>query len=100
MKYIAFNDYPISRVRVCPVAFLGGYSGYLQTDGYDVLHQVTNVGCLAHVRRKLLDTKKFQGKGASAEKRKAECQRHAKSILEELYEWMTAQQVIESSRIG
>lgn len=76
-------------MRACPVAFLGDYSSYLQTDGYgayDELHQVTNVGCLAHARRKFIDAKKLQGKGESAEKRKAERQLHAKPILYELYE--------------
>ena len=46
-----------SLARACPVAFLGDYSGYLQTDGYgayDGLHQVTNVGCLAHARRRFI----------------------------------------------
>ncbi len=103
------------------------YNGYLQTDGYgayDGLHQVTNVGCMAHARRKFMDAKKLQGKGKSgkadkalakiqklygiesrlkgesAGKRKAERQLHAKPILDELYEWMTTQQVIESSPLG
>ncbi|CAM2896585.1 hypothetical protein VIRA109638_05100 [Vibrio rarus] len=110
-----------------PVAFLGDFSGYLQTDGYgayDGLHQVTNVGCLAHARRKFIDAKKLQGKGKSgkadkalvkiqklygiesrlkgmsAQKRKAERQQHAKPILDELYEWMTTQQVVGSSSLG
>ncbi|MGY5652961.1 IS66 family transposase, partial [Vibrio cincinnatiensis] len=39
-------------------------------------------------------------KGASAEKRKAERQEHAKPILDELYEWMTTQKVLESSPLG
>ncbi len=39
-------------------------------------------------------------KGESAEKRKAERQQHAKPILDELYEWMTTQQVMESSPLG
>ena len=38
--------------------------------------------------------------GESDEKRKAEGQLHAKPILDELYEWMTSQQVIESSPQG
>ncbi len=82
------------------------------------------VGCLAHARRKFMDAKKLQGKGksgkadkalakiqklygiesrlkgASVETRKAERQIHAKPILEELYEWMTTQQVISSSSLG
>lgn len=116
VKNIASFDYQNSRARACPVAFLDDYDGYLQTNGYgayDGLHQVTNVGCLAHVRRKFMEAKKLQGKwksgktdkalakiqklyrvesrlkGASAEHRKAERQTHAKPILDELYEWMT-----------
>jgi transposase len=127
VKNIALYDYQNSRARACPVAFLGDYSGYLQTDGYgayDGLHQVTNVGCLAHARRKFMDAKKLQGKGksgkadkalakiqklygiesrlkgTSVETRKTERQQHAKPILDELYEWMTTQQVIESSPLG
>ncbi|MDH5929582.1 IS66 family transposase, partial [Vibrio lentus] len=127
VKNIALYDYQNSRARSCPVAFLRDYSGYLQTDGYgayDGLHQVTNVGCLAHARRKFMDAKKLQGKGksgkadkalakiqklygiesrlkdTSVEIRKAERQQHAKPILDELYEWMTTQQVIESSPQG
>ncbi|MDO6528246.1 IS66 family transposase, partial [Motilimonas sp. 1_MG-2023] len=127
VKNIALYDYQNSRAKACPVAFLEDYGGYLQTDGYgayDGLHQVTNVGCLAHARRKFMDAKKLQGKGKtgkadkalakiqklygiesrlngeSAEKRKAERQQHAKPILDELYEWMTTQQVMESSSLG
>ncbi|WP_210498043.1 IS66 family transposase, partial [Vibrio crassostreae] len=109
-------DYQNSRARACPVDFLGDYNGYLQTDGYaayDGLHHVTNVGCLAHARRKFMDAKKLQGKGKSgkadkalakiqklsriesrlkgapAQERKAERQALAKPILDELYQWMT-----------
>ena len=113
-----------SHARACPVAFLGDYSGYLQTNSYgayDGLHQLTNVGCLAHARRKFMDAKKLQGKGKadkalakiqklygiesrlkgiSADKRKADRQIHAKPILDEFYEWMTTQKVIGSSPLG
>ncbi len=40
-------------------------SGYMQTGGAgasDGLHQVTNVGCLAHARRKFTDAKSFKVK--------------------------------------
>jgi len=120
-------NYQNSRARACPAVFSGDYSKYLQTDDYGVydgIHQVTNIGCLVFVRRKFMDAKKLQGKGKSgkadkalakiqklygiesrlkgesAEKRKAERQLHAKPILGELYEWMTTQQVIESSSLG
>ncbi len=86
--------------------------------------QVTNLGYLTHARRKFMESKKLRDKGksskadktlvkipklyrirlrlkgASAEKRKVECQEHAKPILNELYEWMTTQQVRESSPLG
>ncbi|TOK36755.1 IS66 family transposase [Vibrio parahaemolyticus] len=127
VKNIALFDYQNSRARACPVAFLGDYDGYLQTDGYgayDGLHQVTNVGCFAHARRKFMDAKKLQGKGksgkadkalaqiqklygiesrlkgASVETRQAERQTYAKPILDELYQWMTTQKVVESSALG
>lgn len=127
VKHIVLYDYQNSRARSCPVAFLGNYDGYLQTDGYgayDGLHRVTNVGCFAHARRKFMDAKKLQGKGKSgkadkalakiqklygiesrlkgesAEKRRAERQTDAKPILDELYEWMTTQKVLESSPLG
>ncbi|MCC4854128.1 IS66 family transposase, partial [Vibrio lentus] len=41
VKNIVLYDYQNSRARACPVAFLGDYNGYLQTDGYaayDGLH--------------------------------------------------------------
>ncbi len=127
VKNIALFDYQNSRARACPVAFLGDYDGYLQTDGYgayDGLHQVTNVGCFAHARRKFMDAKKLQGKGksgkadkalaqiqklygiesrlngASIETRQAERQTYAKPILDELYQWMATQKVVESSALG
>ncbi|MFS1982367.1 IS66 family transposase [Vibrio breoganii] len=127
VKNIALYDYQNSRARACPVDFLGDYNGYLQTDGYaayDGLHHVTNVGCLAHARRKFMDAKKLQGKGKSgkadkalakiqklygiesrlkgapAQERKAERRALAKPILDELYQWMTTQKVIGSSPLG
>ncbi|WP_284186116.1 IS66 family transposase [Vibrio algivorus] len=127
VKNIVLYDYQNSRARACPETFLGNYDGYLQTDGYgayDGLHQVTNVGCMAHARRKFMDAKKLQGKGksgkadkalakiqklygiesglkgVSVDKRKTERQRQAKPILDDLYEWMTSQQVIDSSVLG
>ena len=127
VKNIVLYDYQNSRARACPNTFLGNYNGYLQTDGYaayDGLVQVTNVGCFAHAHRKFMDAKKLQDKGksgkankalskiqklygiesrlkgASAEQRKAERQTYAKPILDELYEWMTTQQVLSSSSLG
>lgn len=130
MKNIVLFDYQNSRARACPVGFLGDYSGYLQSDGYgayDGLTKVTNVGCFAHfahARRKFMDAKKLQGKGksgkadvalakiqklyalesrlklASAEERWSERQSSAKPTLDDLYDWLTTQKVIESSPLG
>jgi transposase len=106
------------------VNFLGDYSGYLQSDGYaayDGLTNVANVGCFAHARRKFMEAKKLQGKGktgkadvalakiqklyalesrlklASVEERWAERQAQAKPMLDDFYDWLTTQKVIESS---
>ncbi|MFW1420176.1 IS66 family transposase, partial [Vibrio parahaemolyticus] len=127
MKNIVLFDYQNSRARACPVDFLGDYSGYLQSDGYgayDGLTQVTNVGCFAHARRKFMDAKKLQGKGksgkadvalakiqklyalesrlklTSAEESWSERQSSAKPMLDDFYDWLTSQKVIESSPLG
>ncbi|MEI8673353.1 IS66 family transposase [Vibrio sp. SA48] len=127
MKNIALFDYQNSRARACPVNFLGDYSGYLQSDGYaayDGLTNVANVGCFAHARRKFMEAKKLQGKGksgkadvalakiqklyalesrlklASVEERWTERQAQAKPMLDDFYDWLTTQKVIESSPLG
>lgn len=127
MKNIVLFDYQNSRARACPVGFLGDYAGYLQSDGYgayDGLTRVSNVGCFAHARRKFMEAKKLQGKGksgkvdvalakiqklyalesrlkyASVEERWSERQSKAKPMLDELYDWLTSQKVIESSSLG
>lgn len=51
-------DYQPSRSQKNPKNFLKGFSGYLQTDGYsgyNAVEGVTQVGCLAHARRKFND---------------------------------------------
>ncbi|CAH8241194.1 hypothetical protein VAEKB19_5610004 [Vibrio aestuarianus] len=127
VRNIVLYDYQNSRARACPVNFLGDYSGYLQSDGYaayDGLTNITNVGCLAHARRKFMEAKKLQGKGksgkadsalakiqklygiesrlklASVEERWAERQAQAKPMLDDFYDWLTTQKVIESSPLG
>lgn len=53
-----FFDYTTARNREGPGAILGGYSGYIQADGfngYDPLYgegKATETGCWAHARRK------------------------------------------------
>ena len=53
---------------------LDGFSGYLQTDGYDAYRtvlagneQIVHVGCMAHVRRKFHEAAKASKKAASAQ---------------------------------
>lgn len=48
-------EYCPGRGNKYPADFLKGYTGYLQTDGYsgyDILKDVTHVGCMAHLKRK------------------------------------------------
>ncbi|MEG0856278.1 MAG: IS66 family transposase [Terrisporobacter sp.] len=55
---IIIYDYQPTRSSSCPKAFLGDYSGYLQTDGYTGYNKVENakrIYCLAHIRRKYYD---------------------------------------------
>jgi len=56
--HIVLFDYKTSRAGKHPKKFLSGFKGYLQVDGYsgyDMLPDVTLVGCWAHVRRKFND---------------------------------------------
>lgn len=59
----SYFKYDPGRGQKYPVQHLKDFSGKLQTDGYkvydafDLLQQVTLVGCLAHVRRKFVDAK-------------------------------------------
>ncbi|MBU5487918.1 IS66 family transposase, partial [Clostridium sp. MSJ-8] len=52
---IILYDYQKTRSSSCPKEFLKGFSGFLQTDGYQGYNKVENVKrvyCLAHIRRK------------------------------------------------
>lgn len=55
MPIILF-EYQPSRKQEHPKDFLGGWSGYLHTDGYSAYHSLPEnivvVGCWAHARRK------------------------------------------------
>lgn len=60
-------DYQPNRKAVNPINFLSGFEGYLQTDGYSAYDQVPNitrVGCLAHARRKFVETKAVVAKNS------------------------------------
>ena len=56
-------DFQMTRGREGPLAFLEGFRGILQSDGYGAYdklgHGIRYAGCLAHVRRKLFDAHKL-----------------------------------------
>lgn len=55
---IILFDYQKTRSSSCPKKFLEGFSGYLQTDGYNGYNKVDNatrIYCLAHIRRKFFE---------------------------------------------
>lgn len=55
---IILYDYQKTRSGSCAEKFLEGFSGYLQTDGYDGYNKVKNIKrlyCMAHIRRKFFE---------------------------------------------
>ena len=65
---VILYDYDPSRSGGVPVRLLSGYSGYLQTDGYEgynavvVANGLRPLGCMAHARRRFDEAIKAQGK--------------------------------------
>ena len=71
---IKLYEYQPSRAARHPKNFLVGFSGFLQTDGYqgyNKIPEVTPVGCLAHGRRKFTDAIKAAPEDADIVKTKA-----------------------------
>lgn len=63
---IVLYEYDENRSGEHPKAFLEGFRGYLQTDGYsgyNCLKDVVHVGCFAHARRKFEEAVSAQPKG-------------------------------------
>lgn len=57
-KPVILYDYQKTRASSCPRDFLKGFSGILQTDGYNGYSKVEDVQriyCLAHIRRKFFE---------------------------------------------
>jgi len=55
---IILYDYQRTRSSSCPKEFLKGFTGILQSDGYQGYNKVENLKrlyCLAHIRRKYFD---------------------------------------------
>jgi transposase len=69
---VVLYDYDPGRSQGVPLRLLGGFRGYLQTDGYTgynavvATQQLTHVGCMAHARRKFSEAVKAQGKSKKA----------------------------------
>lgn len=65
---VVLYDYDPGRSAEVPKRLLDGFTGYLQTDGYDgynaavAVNGLTHVGCMAHARRKFSEAVKAQGK--------------------------------------
>jgi transposase len=65
---VVLYDYDPGRGAGVPTRLLSGFTGYLQTDGYDGYNAVVannklmHVGCMAHARRKFSEAVKAQGK--------------------------------------
>jgi transposase len=73
-KKIAWYEYHPTRAAYNAKEFLKGYSGYLQTDGYEGydaavrgMPGIIHVGCFAHARRKFYEASKVTNKPQSAE---------------------------------
>jgi len=73
-KTVVWYAYHPTRAAYNAKAFLEGYSGYLQTDGYDGydsavkdMPDIIHVGCFAHSRRRFFEAAKINKKPQSAE---------------------------------
>ena len=73
-KKVVLYEYYKTRAGKNAKEFLSGYSGYLQTDGYEGydsavkdMSDIIHVGCFAHARRKFFEASKVSGKAQSAE---------------------------------
>ena len=89
---VILYDYDPSRGGAVPKRLLAGYTGYLQTDGYEGYKSVVqengivHVGCLAHARRRFVDAVKAQGKGnGKGKQKKAGVAPHALDLIQKLY---------------
>lgn len=71
---LVLYQYHPTRSKSIPHAFLEGFRGYLQTDGYDGYNYaasregIIHVGCFAHARRYFFDASKLNKKDSRAHK--------------------------------
>ena len=73
-KTVVWYEYHPTRAAYNAKAFLQGYKGYLQTDGYEGYNaavkdmpEIIHVGCFAHARRKFFEASKASKMPQSAE---------------------------------
>jgi len=73
-KTVALYEYRPTRAAYNAKAFLEGYSGYLQTDGYEGYDSavkdtpgIVHVGCFAHSRRRFFEAAKANKESKSAQ---------------------------------
>jgi len=83
---VLLYDYDPGRSGQVPVNLLPGFSGTLQTDGYDgynavvITNRLTHAGCMAHARRKFDEAIRAQGK-----KKKRGLAHRGLSLINKLY---------------
>lgn len=83
---VVLYDYDPGRSAQVPKRLLEGFSGYLQTDGYDGYNAVVaanglvHLGCMAHARRRFNDAVKAQGRN----KKRGQAHRGL-SLIRQLY---------------
>ncbi len=121
----AFYRFTMDRKGEHPARHLANFSGFIHADGYAGFNEifrtnaVTEVACLAHIRRKFFDIARLQGASVAAEAvqriamlyaiedeargkppdvRAAIRQAKAKPVLEDLIRWMESERPKLSAR--
>lgn len=64
-RQLYLYDYQKTRSSSCAEEFLGGSSGYLQTDGYNKVKNIKRLYCMAHIKE-IINYRKFNKKGDDA----------------------------------
>jgi len=128
--HIILYNYQETRSQEHPRAFLSGFKGYLQTDGYQVYHNlpsgIISVGCWAHARRpweelyETLDKDKRDGSIAergllyinllfwfeheyrdlSPEERYEQRLKYSKPVSDDYYIWIKTLSPLPKSKLG
>jgi len=126
----AFYNYQMGRGRDGPEKLLKNFSGYLQSDGYQVYDEftsrdcITGIGCMAHARRYFVDARLMDSQLAewmlfriqklyaieryarkhqlSPEKRYEERQKSSAPVMKKMKQWLDEQVIsaLPQSAIG